>query len=286
MADPLECLLRLGEQGADAVILDATGSFLEVCQKIKKLEDFVPIMVISSRVDVAARVEALQAGADDFVTRPCDGGELCARVQVLIRTRRRFLERARPSIQPGTQPRGRGIEDDGERDSLTGLPNQRFFTRRLEDELARATRESETLSVMAVDLDGLDEVNGRFGRGAGDRLIVACARAVERACRDEDILARSGGDELVAILPGLHFAGAARVAERVLEEVAATAILDSGSRIPCQASVGIASYPGREIDSSKDLLRFAHAALARAKSEGRGQVCLYQHQGYLFGPAS
>jgi diguanylate cyclase (GGDEF)-like protein len=86
---------------------------------------------------------------------------------------------------------------------------------------------------------------------------------------------RAGADEFVVILPNTHFAGALTLAERVWREIRATA----------EASVGAACYPNRDVTTARDLLRFAHAALARAKAEGKGKICLYQHQGYLFQPA-
>jgi two-component system, cell cycle response regulator len=113
---------------------------------------------------------------------------------------------------------------------------------------------------------------------------VACARALERTCRPQDLLARAGDTELVAILPRLHFAGAALLAQRVHAELAGVALVERGTRVACHPSVGVASYPGRDIESANDLVRFAHAALSRARAEGRGHVCLYQHHGYLIQP--
>ena len=248
---------------------------LEACRALKRRGDFLPI-ILTVRTP-SGRVEAYRAGADDVVARPLDADELRARVDVWLRTRRIFDESRRPAPAP--------LLDDGRgRDRLTGLADQRGFTQRLDEEFTRGDQERTPLSVMAIHLDGLDEVNGRFGRSAGDRMLVACARVLVRAFREQDLVARPGGDELVALLPGLHFIGCVDLAERIQRELAQTAIFEAAVRIPCAASIGVASFPAQHIESPTDLLRFAHAALARAKAEGHGRICLYQHQGYLFQP--
>jgi two-component system, cell cycle response regulator len=274
--DGLDVIDKTKENPPDVLVMDVIlprlGG-LEVCRQLQAQAAAPPVLLVAAGADALARVEGLRAGADDFLPRPFAAEELLARVEVLGRRRRR-----------GGPVRSADAEDD--RDLLTGLPGQRLLARRLEEELGRAAAASETVSVMAIDLDNFEHVNSRFGRSAGDRLLQACARSIARACRDEDLLTRPGGDEFVVILPRLHFAGCIGAAEQVWREVRDTAILDAGNRIACGASVGVASYPSRDIDSSKDLLRFAHASLARAKAEGRGSICLYQHHGYLFQPTS
>jgi diguanylate cyclase (GGDEF)-like protein len=254
--------------------MDAQLRGLEACRVLKRRGsgELLPVVLLG-----ASPLEAFRAGADDVLAMPVDPDELRARVHVWVRTRRLFDD-ARRASAPGPG------DDAGGHDALTGLPDQRALTHRLDEEFARAERDQAPLSVMAVDLDGLDDVNSRFGRGVGDRLLVACGRALVRACREGDLVARAGGDELVALLPGLHFAGSLGVAERAWRELHAAVVVDAGARVTGAASVGVASFPARDIESPKDLLRFAHAALARAKAEGHGRICLYQHQGYLFQP--
>jgi two-component system, cell cycle response regulator len=126
---------------------------------------------------------------------------------------------------------------------------------------------------MAVDLDSL-----------GDRLLEACAKTLQKTCRSIDIVTRPGGDEFIVILPNTHFAGSVQISERVWREIRGTTVEESGTKLACEASIGVACFPSRDITSVKELLRFAHAALARAKAEGRGKICLYQFQGYLFQP--
>lgn len=275
-----EVLDRVVKDRPEAVILPMTadgelprGSGLDMCRAIKRrtFGELVPVLVVTS----GSTAEAFKAGADDVIRRPLDAGELVARVEVWLRTRR---------LLNGTHaPRSDG---DNGRDPLTGLPDGRSFTQRLEVEFGRAQRDQEPISVMAVDLDALDAVNGRYGRTTADRLLAACARSLVRSCRDGDYVARAGGDELIALLSNVHFAGCLSLASKVWRDVGDTTVDEAGTLLGCPASVGIASYPARDIENPKDLLRYAHAALARAKAEGHGRICLYQHQGYLYQPES
>lgn len=277
--DANDVLDKLASEKPDAVILPMTadgelprGSGLDLCRAIKRRTngELVPVLVITS----GSPLDAFRAGADDVIRRPLDPEELVARVEVWLRTRRSFLNMTAV----------RAADETSGRDPLTGLPDARSFTQRLEHEFGRAQREQTPISVMTVDLDAFPEVRSRYGRSAGDRLLIASARALVKACRDGDYVARAGGDEMIALLGDIHFSGCLTLAEKVWRGIGAASVDEGGARITAGASVGVASYPARDIENPKDLLRYAHAALARAKAEGQGQICLYQHQGYLFQP--
>jgi len=279
--DSQDVLDQVARTRPQAVILPMTadgelprGTGIDICRAIKRKTAgrLLPVLIVTS----GSPVEAFRAGADDVIRRPLDPDELIARVEVWLRTRRLLGSgQARPVRQ---------ADDASGSDPLTGLPDGRAFTARLDEAFARAHKDQAPISVMAVDLDALGELNGRYGRTAGDRLLIACARVLVSACRDGDVVARAGGDEMIALLPDIHFSGCLAVAQRIWREVGATTIEEGGTRLSCAASVGVASYPAKDIENPKDLLRYAHAALARAKAEGHGRICLYQYQGYLFQP--
>jgi diguanylate cyclase (GGDEF)-like protein len=278
--DGQDCLDKVAHERPDLAILDVVMprvGGIDVCRAIRKDHgEFFPILLLSGRADTPTRVDGLRAGAQDFMAKPWDPDELRARVENLLQIRQLVL--------------GRGLDrpptvDEETKDALTGLGNQRYLTQRLAEEFQRAERNTEPLSLLAIDLDSFDELNGRYGRGAGDRLLVACARTVARSCRQTDVITRPGGDEFVVVLPGMHFTGCVTLAERIWREIRATVVQERDFKLACEACIGVASYPSRDVTTPKDLLRFAHAALARAKAEGRGRICLYQFQGYLFQPA-
>jgi diguanylate cyclase (GGDEF)-like protein len=144
-------------------------------------------------------------------------------------------------------------------DALTGLPNRRTFDEHVERELARAERTERPLALLALDLDGFKQVNDAEGHAAGDQLLVRSGRAWSRVLRGGEVLARSGGDEFVVLLPETGAAGARRVAGR----------LAAATPSPLGVSIGIAvSEPGEEAAS---LLRRADRELYREKALTRAE---------------
>ena len=138
-------------------------------------------------------------------------------------------------------------------DQLTGLPNRRAWDERFAHELQRATRSGEPLTVVAIDLDHLKQVNDTDGHAAGDGFIAESAAAWRRALRTTDFVARLGGDEFSAVLPNCTEAYASKVAERASQ----TSSRDH------RFSVGIARWDGEE--SGPQLLARADQALYDAK---------------------
>ena len=152
------------------------------------------------------------------------------------------------------------LETEARRDTLTGLVNRRGMEEALETEMQRARRTAAPLTVLMLDLDGLKVFNDTYGHQAGDRLIVAAAAGWLARLRPTDVLARYGGDEFVALLPGCDEDRAMQVAAALL------AALPMGSR----ASVGAASWDHAEDASA--LLARADDALYSGKRAGGGQV--------------
>jgi diguanylate cyclase (GGDEF)-like protein len=152
------------------------------------------------------------------------------------------------------------LADQARRDPLTGLVNRRGWEETLVAEMSRARRSGAALSMLMLDLDGLKAFNDTAGHQAGDRLLAAVAQAWVSRLRPTDVLARYGGDEFVALLPGCEEATAARIAEALL------AALPPGA----SSSVGVAQWNGTE--SGTDLAVRADAALYRGKRAGGGRA--------------
>ncbi len=144
-------------------------------------------------------------------------------------------------------------------DSLTGLPNRRYWEQQLPRELARARRDENPLCVAMLDLDHFKAFNDRRGHQAGDQLLTEAAAAWRLALRPYDILARFGGEEFSVILPGCATPDAVRLIERL------RFVTPSGE----SCSAGIAEWDGDE--HADALVGRADAALYRAKRAGRDQ---------------
>ncbi len=158
------------------------------------------------------------------------------------------------------------------KDPLTGLFNRRHFDEQIRMELRRAQREGTFVSLIIADIDHFKQVNDSFGHPAGDFVLRDVASRFKAAVRDVDIVCRYGGEEFAAILPACPLDEAARVAERVRLRVAANpAAVDSVTRVPVTISLGVSAFP-KPIDNGLELVRFADAALYRAKNAGRNRV--------------
>lgn len=158
-------------------------------------------------------------------------------------------------------------------DALTGLANRRRFMEVLKQELERVGRYGHPLAVVMLDLDHFKAVNDTHGHGAGDAVLREAARALRSVCRDVDLAARLGGEELALLLPETDAAGARVVAERARERIAGVAHETSeGRTFRVTASFGVAAArPGA---SSESVLHAADEALYRAKAAGRNQVAM------------
>ena len=158
-------------------------------------------------------------------------------------------------------------------DPLTGIPNRVLFEDRLERALLSCRRSGDAVALLFLDLDGFKEVNDSLGHLAGDKLLQTVAERLRRSVRDDDTVARIGGDEFVALLPGVGTsADAENVARKLLAAIQEPIELEGRSMRP-NGSVGIAVSSLRT-ERADALRRRADAALYRAKERGGGNVCL------------
>jgi diguanylate cyclase (GGDEF)-like protein len=162
-------------------------------------------------------------------------------------------------------------------DHLTGVHNRRFLDEQLGLEFQRARRFSQPLAVAMLDLDDFKALNDEMGHEYGDEVLKNVAGAVRLQLRSVDVLARYGGDEFAALLPGTGAAGALSTAEKIRARVASIRLPGDQSASPSRSfsiSVGIAVYPGTA-ETVDDLLRQADQALYQAKKSGRNATLLW-----------
>lgn len=155
-------------------------------------------------------------------------------------------------------------------DEMTGLYNRRHLDLRFAEELSRARDDGLPLAVMIFDVDHFKRFNDEHGHDAGDRVLKAVGRVVSETLRRYDVLGRYGGEEFVAVLPGLRGKDAALVAERLRADVEAMDV--GGLRVTI--SIGIACTELIPTEDPDALLAVADAALYRAKHAGRNRVAL------------
>ena len=161
-------------------------------------------------------------------------------------------------LREGLQARQRRLEDLAVRDPLTGVGNYRLMTERLDYEVARHRRSGTCFSVLLFDLDGFKAINDTFGHLVGDRVLADVARALVSSVREQDTVARQGGDEFSILAPETDAEGAWRLAARAQQAVSAAA---NGS---LSTSIGVATFP-TDAHGSDRLLAQADADLRRNK---------------------
>lgn len=156
-------------------------------------------------------------------------------------------------------------------DALTGLPNRRLLSDRLQQSMARAARQQQQLALCFLDLDGFKAVNDSHGHEAGDDLLVEVARRLEQVIRAGDSAARLGGDEFVVLLSNLHSIDECQeIAQRLLEVIRQPVALADGVSARVGASIGIALYP-QDSSDPEQLMRLADRAMYQAKQGGRNR---------------
>jgi two-component system cell cycle response regulator len=281
--DGQEAVERVGKGGVDLVLLDAVMprlSGLEACRVIKGMtaDAFLPVLISTVKTDPASRVDGLKIGADDYVCKPFEEGELLTRVRAMIRIKQLYdaMQDARVTL-----------ERVSVHDELTGLHNYRYLHARLDAEFKRAERAHEPLACCVLDIDRLKSHNDRGGRTFGDSVLRGVAEVIRRSVREGDVVARYGADEFLVVLPATHFAGSLSVAERIWRDVAASewggaGTLAAGSRVT--VSIGVALYPTRDVRAKDALLKSADLALLHAKREGSNRICVFQQQGFIYTP--
>ncbi len=257
--DGQHALETFAKERPDIVLLDVVMPRLsghECCRilKAKTHATYLPVIMVSTRNSVNARVEGLRSGADDYLGKPYDAEELRARVEALLRVKRAIAEAPEPPVPPG--------EDE----NLD--PSSR---RRLDEEFDRAERYSDPLACLHVAWSGTEGPTR-------DSRTVALRGVIDGTVRKIDLVFPLGPCGFLLALPNTHFPGALAVAERIIRDTKRHAT--AGESV----SIGVAFFPSKDAKSVDDLLRLARAAHDRALVAGGGRICLVQHQGYLYAP--
>jgi diguanylate cyclase (GGDEF)-like protein len=236
---------------------------LELCRRLRENVSSNPpyIILLTGRVEKADIVQGLEAGANDYVTKPYDREELQAR----IRVGQRMLD-----MQASLLEARNSLEYQAMHDPLTGIFNRRAILDRLKAEISRAKREGGRLSIGMCDLDHFKKVNDTCGHQAGDEALVAFTRCIQANLRDYDCVGRYGGEEFLVIAAGSRGQNEDALYERLRAKIADAVIKTKAGDISITVSIGVA--PGTDQSTVETLVAAADAALYRAKANGRNRV--------------
>jgi diguanylate cyclase (GGDEF)-like protein len=236
---------------------------VEVCRRLRASgrRAYTYVMMLTGRDRHADKLEGFEAGADDYLIKPFDRDEMLARLAV----GRRFLE-----LHGELAAANARLRVEAAHDTLTGLLNRGAAAEALVRELARSRRGGGTLAIVLIDLDRFKSINDGFGHAAGDAVLAESAARLRAGVREGDLVARWGGEELLAVLLDSDAVGALAVAERLRVALASQPVATPAGPVPISASFGIATTAeGHEANA---LLRCADARLYLAKQRGRDRV--------------
>jgi diguanylate cyclase (GGDEF)-like protein len=159
-------------------------------------------------------------------------------------------------------------------DRLTGLPNRVLLDDRMNLALAHAQRTGTPFALMFIDLDTFKPINDTYGHAAGDELLLAVGKRLQKGVRSTDTVARTGGDEFVIVVDAMtSIDDASATSERVLAQMARAFVI-SGHELNVSCSIGVSVYP-RDGEDLETLMRNADTAMYEAKRTGRNLVCFF-----------
>lgn len=242
-------------------------SFKEFCLSVRSNNATAGIPVIlfvESQGSAYAKIEALKNGLiNDYINFPTAIEEVVARIKIFLQVM---------VLQEELEMKNILLNKLSITDELTKLYNRRYLLVRLGEEIERIKRYDYSVSCMMIDLDHFKRVNDKFGHGAGDQVLVECAKLLKNSIRVTDILSRYGGEEFFIILPHASLAGAKILAERLRSIAMSYTFLESKENLKLTLSIGVTSFSAADKADQNKVIEVADAQLYLAKRKGRNRV--------------
>ncbi|MBO1223817.1 MAG: diguanylate cyclase [Candidatus Scalindua sediminis] len=241
---------------------------VEICRKIRKLakESYTFILLLTSKSKQEDIIKGIEAGANEYITKPFNQQELIAR----LRTGKHIIELNKNLLYARNVLRKKAIYDE-----LTGLHNRHYMVEILEKEFSRAIRYQTDLSCLLLDIDYFKDLNDTFGHPFGDFVLHEFSGRMKQEARETDFLFRYGGEEFMLLLPNTGIDGTQNIAERIHSACETRKYDDGTNSTTATVSIGVSSVKLHQPSKSNELIAFADKALYRAKAEGRNRVKVY-----------
>jgi diguanylate cyclase (GGDEF)-like protein len=243
--------------------LDGPG----LCREVRSAQRdgaYVYILLLTSRQDAEDVVAGLEAGADDYLTKPFHPAVLRAR----LHTGRRILSLEETLVQAREEMRFKATHD-----ALTSLWNRASILSMARNELRRSAREARPFSLLICDIDHFKRVNDNHGHLVGDAVLEEVARRLISSVRNYDAVGRYGGEEFLIVLSNCDEEGLRTRAEQIRAAIASAPIQTENAELSVSISIGAMTHCCRESDIPlESILAETDAALYQAKEEGRNRA--------------
>jgi len=259
----------------DLILLDVMMPKMDGIEVVRRLKanaelPFIPVIMQTALDSTENKVEGLDAGADDYITKPINFAELEARVNSLLRIK---------ALQTDLAARERELSELNDRlrlisltDGLTEVENRRSLELHLHEMWQHSMRLHEPIALIICDIDKFKAVNDNYGHQAGDSVLKEFAQLLKSEAREIDRVGRYGGEEFLLILSGTVLDAAVTFAERLREKVEGHTFSYAGGTLRRTMSCGVAAAPHPKVKDQEALLRGADDALYVAKETGRNRV--------------
>ena len=262
----------------DLILLDVMMPKMDGMEVVRRLKikrenkeiPFIPVIMQTALDSTENKVEGLDAGAEDYVTKPINFAELEARVNSHLRIKK--LQSDLAAREQELSEANNKLRRISLTDGLTDIDNRRCLEDRLHEMWQHSVRLHEPIALIMCDIDKFKSVNDNFGHQAGDSVLKEVAQLLKGEAREIDRVGRYGGEEFLLILPGTVLDSAVTFADRLREKVDRHTFSYPGGTLTRTISCGVAASPHPRVKDQEALLRAADDALYVAKETGRNRV--------------
>jgi diguanylate cyclase (GGDEF)-like protein len=268
----------------DLILLDVMMPGIdgfETCRRLKSSEETqeIPVIFMTALAETVDKVRGFDAGGVDYITKPFDQVELLARVKAHLDLRRyqKALQRSNEQLTKANAnllEAQRKLEVAAKTDPLTQLSNRRDMIEKLNYERVRHKRSQQPFSLILSDIDDFKRINDSYGHDCGDFVLMRVADIMRSMLREQDQLARWGGEEFLLMLPETDLHDAGLVAEKIRKTIGDHAFLYQDINLSVSLTFGVSVFDDYE-KSLDQCIKEADLALYRGKEQGKNQIVIF-----------